>query len=66
MRKLRWQFITLLALLSLTIPAWAQAQARIDVATQGGIETHVRHLAEELDRLGVNVAVASRNTDSKK
>lgn len=29
-------------------------------ATQGGIETHVRHLAEELDRLGVNVAVAVR------
>lgn len=29
-------------------------------ATQGGIETHVRHLAEELGRLGVRVAVAVR------
>lgn len=28
--------------------------------TQGGIETHVRHLAEELDRLGVRVAIAVR------
>ncbi|MDQ0319707.1 glycosyltransferase involved in cell wall biosynthesis [Pararhizobium capsulatum DSM 1112] len=29
-------------------------------ATQGGIETHVRHLAEELASLGLNVAVAVR------